>query len=198
MERISEKGVQNRQRIVEAADRLFYEKGYNGTSFSDIAQAASIPRGNFYYYFKTKDEILEHVIHSRMDGVAGMLSGLESSIDQPRERLLAFTDIISRRGEDISRYGCRFGTLNAELGKTQLGLQQKAAGLFDVFLAWLERQFRALDFGEESRMLGMHMLACVQGTTLLVYTYKDKAFLQYEIRRLQEWIRSLEPESTLP
>ena len=193
MEKARVKGVQNRQRIVEAADRLFYEQGYNATSFSDIAQAAAIPRGNFYYYFKTKDEILENVIHCRMDDVAGMLDDLQSSIPEARERLLALADIIARRGEDISRYGCRFGTLNAELGKTQLPLQQKAAGMFDVFRDWMGRQFRELGFGDEARMLSMHMLACIQGTTLLVYTYKDKAFLQYEVDRMRAWIKDLHP-----
>ena len=191
MDRPREKGVQNRQRIVEAADRLFYEQGYNATSFSDIAHAAAVPRGNFYYYFKSKDEILENVIHCRMDGVAGMLDGLEADIDSPRRRLLALTEVIAGRGDDISRFGCRFGTLNAELGKTQQPLQRKAAGMFDVFRDWMERQFRALGRADDARMLAMHMLACIQGTTMLVYAYKDKAFLHYEIARMQEWISSL-------
>jgi len=192
------KGIQNRQRIVEAADRLFYEQGYNATSFSDIAQVAEIPRGNFYYYFKTKDEILENVIHCRMDGVAGMLEGLESRLDCPRARLLALTDIIAGRGDDITRYGCRFGTLNAELGKRQQALQQKAAGMFDVFSDWMERQFRGMGFTDEARMLAMHLLACIQGTTLLVYTYKDKDFLRYEVARMRQWIGSLNPGETTP
>ena len=49
-----------------AADRLFYRQGYEHTSFADIADAVRISRGNFYYHFKTKDEILDAVI----DGAA--------------------------------------------------------------------------------------------------------------------------------
>ena len=45
------KGEGNRQRIIEAADNLFYRRGYNQTSFQDISDATGIPRGNFYYYF---------------------------------------------------------------------------------------------------------------------------------------------------
>ena len=52
------KGENNRARIIEAADELFYKRGYNQTSFSDIADITGIPRGNFYYYFKTKEGIL--------------------------------------------------------------------------------------------------------------------------------------------
>ena len=55
-----------RDLIVEAADRLFYRKGYAHTSFSDIADVVQISRGNFYYHFKTKDEILNAVIATRL------------------------------------------------------------------------------------------------------------------------------------
>lgn len=51
-----------RHQIVEAADRLFYERGFEATSFADIAAVVGLSRGNFYYHFRTKDEILEAVI----------------------------------------------------------------------------------------------------------------------------------------
>ena len=47
-----------RDSIVQAADALFYERGFEHTSFADIADAVRISRGNFYYHCKTKDEIL--------------------------------------------------------------------------------------------------------------------------------------------
>ena len=46
-----------RAQIVEAADQLFYERGFEHTSFADIAAQVQISRGNFYYHFRTKDEI---------------------------------------------------------------------------------------------------------------------------------------------
>lgn len=45
--------------LTEAADELFYRQGYEHTSFSNIAGAVQISRGNFYHHFKTKDEILD-------------------------------------------------------------------------------------------------------------------------------------------
>lgn len=62
-----------REQIVEAADRLFYEHGYARTSFADIAGAVQISRGNFYYHFKTKDEILDAVIALRLANTRRML-----------------------------------------------------------------------------------------------------------------------------
>ena len=46
-----------RRQIVDVADRLFYEHGFEASSFADIARDVGLSRGNFYYHFKTKDEI---------------------------------------------------------------------------------------------------------------------------------------------
>jgi len=47
-----------KSRIVSAAWQLFYEKGYNGTTVDDIIALSGTSKGSFYYYFSTKDELL--------------------------------------------------------------------------------------------------------------------------------------------
>ena len=47
-----------KSRIVAAAWELFYEKGYNGTTVDDIIALSGTSKGSFYYYFSTKDELL--------------------------------------------------------------------------------------------------------------------------------------------
>ena len=81
------KSERTRQRIVEAANRLFYHKGYNQTSFTDVVQAAAVPRGNIYYYFKTKDEILESAIQYRLERIAQMLETWTGTYRTPIQRL---------------------------------------------------------------------------------------------------------------
>lgn len=66
-----------RDHIVEAADQLFYRQGFEHTSFSDIADAVQISRGNFYYHFKSKDEILDAVINVRLANTRKMLERWE-------------------------------------------------------------------------------------------------------------------------
>lgn len=46
-------------RIVSSAWKLFYEKGYDRTTVDDIIAASGTSKGSFYYYFATKDELLE-------------------------------------------------------------------------------------------------------------------------------------------
>ena len=47
-----------KNKIVSAAWQLFYEKGYNGTTVDDIIELSGTSKGSFYYYFSTKDELL--------------------------------------------------------------------------------------------------------------------------------------------
>ncbi|MEZ3488210.1 MAG: TetR/AcrR family transcriptional regulator [Lachnospiraceae bacterium] len=56
MEKDRKKSVKSR--IVSSAWQLFYEKGYNGTTVDDIIELSGTSKGSFYYYFTTKDELL--------------------------------------------------------------------------------------------------------------------------------------------
>ena len=62
---MNEKTQTSRDRIIEKANRLFYTKGYNQTSFADIAQAVGITKGNLHYHFRSKEDLLEAIIDYR-------------------------------------------------------------------------------------------------------------------------------------
>lgn len=185
------KGDANRRRIVAAADQLFYRQGYNQTSFSDIAQAAELSRGNFYYYFKSKDEILAAVIDRRREQIAAMLEGWSDSMAEPRERLHRFTRMLLTNREDLLRYGCPIGSLTLELAKTQRLLRDQARALFEVFRAWLGQQFRALGHLADADDLACHLLAMSQGASLVGNVYDDSALIEREVARIDAWLDTL-------
>lgn len=185
-----EKGESNRQRIIETADQLFYHKGYNQTSFSDIAEASGLARGNFYYYFKTKDEILHAVIEYRIDGIKAMLAQWDEEIADPRERLKRFVDILQKEESQILRYGCPMGSLNSELNK-QHPEKHFAAKMFDVFRQWLVVQLKAIGHIEDADMLAMRLISSGQGVCVLSQAYEDVNFLHAEIERAKAWIDEL-------
>ncbi len=62
MMRITKDPEVRRNELMDAAEQLFVEKGYEHTSASDIIRRVDIAQGTFYYYFKSKDEILNAVI----------------------------------------------------------------------------------------------------------------------------------------
>ena len=185
------KSERTRQKIVEAANRLFYHKGYNQTSFSDVVDAAGVPRGNIYYYFKTKDEILEAAIKHRTERITQMLEGWTGSYRTPIDRLHRFIDILSNSADAIMRYGCPMGTLNTELGKDQGALQEQAENLFKVFESWLSDQFAELGYAGRAHELAMRLMAQGQGISVMAHVHNDPGFLRREKERLTLWLDKL-------
>jgi len=180
----------NRQRIISAARDLFYRQGYNATSFSDIAQRAEIPRGNFYYYFKSKDEILDGVIDSWLELGRANLKELEQVSPQPCERLRAFVRSRLPMLDSIQRYGCPYGSLNTELRKdnNEEDLRGHARELFDLYLSWLETQFCALGHKDDAEMFALHVMGRLQGASVMTNTYQQPGYFENEIALLEDWI----------
>src|SRR5256885_15370115 len=58
-----------RQRLVEGARLLLHQQGVEKTTLADIAQAANVPAGNVYYYFKTKDELVQAAIDAQAQDI---------------------------------------------------------------------------------------------------------------------------------
>jgi len=177
-----------RDRIVEAADDLFYRQGYEKTSFSDIADAVGITRGNFYYHFKTKDEILNSVIQARLVNTAQMLEYWEANGNRPEDRIRSFIHILITNQAMILAYGCPVGTLCAELAKLHHPSQADANKLFSLFRAWLGQQFQLLGRKKDADALAMHLLARSQGVATLANAFHDKAFVRKEVALMCAWL----------
>lgn len=180
-----------RNRIVEAADQLFYRQGYEHTSFTDIASAVQISRGNFYYHFKSKDEILNAVIELRLANTQKMLDKWESEGENPRDRIRSFIHILIMNQTKIKSFGCPVGTLCTELAKLNHGAQIEANKLFTLFRDWLRRQFEQLGLRAEADELAMHLLARSQGIATLANAFHDEQFIKQEVRQMNNWLNSL-------
>ncbi|MEW2913683.1 TetR/AcrR family transcriptional regulator [Leisingera sp. JC11] len=183
-----------KDRIAEAADQLFYERGFEATSFADIAAAVGISRGNFYYHFKTKDEILEAVIARRMANTRAMLNGWQAEGGSPQQRIICFIRILIANQAKITVYGCPVGTLVAELGKLDHAAQDQANAIFTLFRTWLRRQFGELGCGAESDALAMHLLARSQGGATLAQAFRDVEFINREVELMLDWLQDQLPK----
>ena len=179
-----------RDRIVELADELFYAGGFDSTSFADIADAVKISRGNFYYHFKTKDEILQAVIDRRMAERRTMMDRWESEGASPRECIGRFIDILIVNQPKIMAHGCPIGTLCAELAKLDHAQKNDAAGLFTLFRNWLRSQFEKAGCGDASDDLAMHLLMRSQGVASLANAFGDEAFVRREVDAMHAWLEA--------
>lgn len=187
-----------RRQIVEAADRLFYEQGFEATSFADIAAAVRLSRGNFYYHFKTKDEILDAVIALRLANTGRMLKAWEAGTGDPAERIRSFIDILVMNRAKIMQYGCPVGTLCNELSKLDHVAKEDAAGLFTLFRDWLARQFSALGRDADADALAMHLLMRSQGVATLATAFRDEAFIRREVEDMGIWLEAQRPGASRP
>lgn len=186
------KSEKTRQRIIDAANQLFYRKGYNRTSFTDVVDEAGVPRGNIYYYFKTKDEMLLAVIEHRIEIISLMLAEWDRGIPQPLDRLERFVQIMYDSTPALLRSGCPMGSLNIELAKDQPELKAAAKRLFDLFQHWLALQFTAIGYPAEARELSLQLISRGQGAIVVAQVYQDPGFLERSTREINRWLEELE------
>jgi TetR/AcrR family transcriptional repressor of nem operon len=185
-------GQSIREKIVTTADDLFYKRGYINTSFADIADAVGISRGNFYYHFKTKDDILAAVIEYRKSLINDMLQRWNQETDSPVERLCCYVDMMVGLKDEISQHGCPVGSVCSELIKLRNINQSNATEMITLFRVWMVQQFMALGYDkQQADQFAMHLLSGTQGVSLMANAFADKDFLLREMGLLKDWIASL-------
>ncbi|MGW6260794.1 TetR/AcrR family transcriptional regulator [Streptomyces sp. NPDC055085] len=172
-----------RRLLTAAAARVLHEQGVERTTIADIARAAGVPAGNVYYYFKTKDELVEAALAEH----AGQLKELTDELDRlpdPRERLKGLVGAWVSRRDTAARYGCPTGTLAAELDKRDDGGLDLAAGqVVRLLLDWVAWQYRELgDADPDGRALTL--VGAYQGMSLLSNALRDPEIMTREGARL--------------
>ncbi len=81
---MSEQVVQSKeQQILEAAEREFMTKGYDGARTTSIAKAAGVTHAMLHYYFRTKELLFERIIEKKMSEITPVLTYLFGNADLP-------------------------------------------------------------------------------------------------------------------
>jgi TetR/AcrR family transcriptional repressor of nem operon len=179
-----------RERLVAAATQLLHQHGVERTTLADIAQAADVPAGNVYYYFKTKDEVIAAVIEAHAQQVKTALALIDTRHRSPRSRLKAFVREFTAQSEIVAQYGCPLGSLCSELGKRVRQASFAEAELMRLPIGWAEQQFRSLG-RRDAHDLALDLLAAYEGSALLASTLRDPGLLSRAGRRLNHWIDTL-------
>ena len=74
---MSEQIVQSKeQQILEAAEQEFLEKGYDGARTTSIAKTAGVTHAMLHYYFRTKEQLFEHIIDKKMSEIVPLMTHL--------------------------------------------------------------------------------------------------------------------------
>src|SRR5690242_13257239 len=98
-------GDDKRSRLAKAAADLAYERGFANITIADIAEAADVPLGGVYYYFKSKTAFGEAIIAQRVEEFRQMRAHWEQA-KMPKERLKAFVQSTVNNRDALMRAGC--------------------------------------------------------------------------------------------
>ena len=151
---------QNREKILAAGLRLFYQRGYHGAGIGEITAAAGVPKGSFYNYFQSKEDFAGEVLSHYTELACQYLdTSLSKQSLTPLNRL---KELFERFAQDHSQQnlGCLTGNLTQEMASQSDNLRR----LVDQSLKTMEERYRqclsaAQQAGELDLALDTHATA---------------------------------------
>ncbi len=197
-------GRSTREAILDAASRLIHVHGYNHTSLDDVLRESGVGKGNFYYHFKSKEDlgyaILDQIIGSFLERT------LEPCFSDPEGQALAQIRCFLDRLLEMQRArncvgGCPLGNLAAELSDVHEGFR---ARLTSVFAAWRERLTLVLrtaqsrgtvDGACRPEAVADFLVASLEGAILLTKLTKDIAVMERCVAETKRYLSLFEPRA---
>jgi TetR/AcrR family transcriptional repressor of nem operon len=183
----SAKGTTTRDQILDTAARLISLRGYHCTALDDVLRESGVGKGNFYYYFRSKEElgyaIIDRVFEGFIERTLEPTFADESG--DPVAQIHAFLDrVLDHQRKSNCTGGCPMGNLASELSDVHEGFRQRLAR---VFGEWRSRLARALERGRNSgRISGdcepatvaQFLVASLEGAILLTKVTKDISVME--------------------
>jgi AcrR family transcriptional regulator len=168
-----------RQRLIDAAGELFWERGYAATGLSDILESAGARGGSLYHFFPTKDDLLLAVIDRHVLVIQTTIENTLAAHDEPHGRVLAIVEFyrqfMRRTGFAL---GCPITNLAGEIGDSH----PKAAAKIAEFNEWLARrveqplsEIMGTGEGEEKTIVIARAIVCmIQGAAVQARASKNE------------------------
>lgn len=177
--------VNKKLQIIEISAKLIHSKGYEKTSIQDILQAAQIGKGQFYYYFSSKQDlgiaVVDYCFEKWNQRVIKDILESEADPKVKIEKMLACAiDVHTKNG---SKCGCFFGNLAVELSEHNEIFREKTNKVFESWISHLEvvldelmRQ-ETLPLSCDSHTLAQSIVAMLEGGIMLMKNRQDIAAL---------------------
>jgi TetR/AcrR family transcriptional regulator, transcriptional repressor for nem operon len=193
----SPESLPTRERLIEAARFLFWDRGYAGTSMADLLEQAQANSGSFYHFFESKEALLREVLKGYLVKLRPMVVDPAFALTaDPIARIFA---ILAGYRERIlatnSRYGCPLGRLALEIDPENQPAHQLIA---DNFTGWIGAVRECLDEarsrlpeGTDLEGLATYTLAVMEGGVMLSRSYGSVGPFDRTVAQLQEHFRLL-------
>jgi len=171
--------------IIEISAKLIHSKGYEKTSIQDILQAAQIGKGQFYYYFSSKQDlgitVVDYCFEKWNQRVIKDILESEADPKVKIEKMLECAiDVHTKNG---SKCGCFFGNLAVELSEHSEIFREKTNKVFESWISHLEivldelMRKETLPLSCDSHTLAQSIVAMLEGGIMLMKNRQDIAAL---------------------
>ena len=135
-------GAQVRERILNEAGPLFVQRGYDGISMREIAEACSLSKAGIYYHFKDKEALFLALLDSNLDKIAQLISEACSENKTTVDCIRSFSLAIFTRMDGTQRAMIRLAS--QEMGKLSAEIRSGFAHRYqETFIDRISEMFRA-------------------------------------------------------
>src|ERR1700759_4165633 len=107
-------GPSARERLLAAANELFYDEGVHTVGIDRVIERAGVAKASLYNTFGSKDELVKAYLEGRHAKTAARIARWVDARDDPRGRLLAVFDAQNEMFADPEFHGCAFASASAE------------------------------------------------------------------------------------
>jgi AcrR family transcriptional regulator len=128
-----------RERLLAAANELFYAEGVQTVGIDRIIERAGVAKASLYNLYGSKEELVAAYLASRHDLTSGLIAKTIEREDDPQEKILAVFDAQAKQYQQPDFHGCAFIAASAEAPPG--GLVEQAA---DEFRTWMRNMFTEL------------------------------------------------------
>jgi TetR/AcrR family transcriptional regulator len=133
-ERKERERLQRRKDIIDAAEKIFFNKGFESSTMDDIANEAELSKGTLYLYFKSKEDLQFAIFMRGLDILLNMMRTGLSEQDRGYRRLLGLADSFIRYSREYPNYfsllmyyeSCRMEGLNIDQKQLQVYLREQS------------------------------------------------------------------------
>ncbi len=186
-----------RQKIIETARKLFWEKGYKATGVAEILRQAGIGSGSLYWFFKTKEDLLAAVLEQYLELLDSMITGpaYERS-DDPIERIFLILDVYRMILEEYEfKFGCPIGNIILELGDRYEGIRKLITANFEKWRKTIKNCLNdASDrFSPDADFdsISVFVLTTMEGAVMQARAHKDISYFDTSVNQLRIYFNSL-------
>ena len=190
------KGEDTRREIVEKAATLFNQKGFEGTSLSDLMRVTGLQKGGIYRHFSSKEELAgEAFDYAWKKAVERRLEGLDEAADAV-ERLKKMIDNFVDIRTGLVPGGCPMMNTAIEADDGNPALRARARGALQGWMARLTKATEdgiarsEIDSRVDAKALGQLIISTLEGALLISRLENDRAALDRVRHHLREYLEA--------